>query len=83
MLADMTGLRDLYVVISDPSPQGLWQRSWCELEGKLLEPVKQVTRPRWFVLYLPYRECRTDWDMGDCKVELRKPDVNGVDDEGQ
>ena len=77
----MTGLRELFVVISDANPQGLWRTGWCELEGKLLEPVKQVTRPRWFVLCLPYEECRADWDMGDCKVELRKPGGDVIDEE--
>ncbi|KAF2650733.1 hypothetical protein K491DRAFT_608311 [Lophiostoma macrostomum CBS 122681] len=83
MLADMRGLRDLYIVITDPSPQALWQRNWCELEGKLLEPVKQVMTPRWFILCLPYSGCRTDWDMGDCGVELRKPNGGGLDDDEQ
>lgn len=74
IIASMTGLRDLYIVLIDPSPQGMWERNWLSLEEQLLKPVKDVVRPRWFELVLPFSSCRTTWDMGDSQVVLRKPD---------
>ena len=82
----MQKLRDLVVIISDPSPNEIWEASWLSLEGKLLEAVKEVKvggggRNGWFELWLPYASCRTDWDMGDCKVVLRKPEGEGEEDD--
>ncbi|KAF2822049.1 hypothetical protein CC86DRAFT_448466 [Ophiobolus disseminans] len=79
ILAGMEGLRDLYVVLVDPSPQGMWERNWVKLEERLLEPVKGVVRPRWFEVVLPFASCRLDWDMGESAVVLRKP-VEGEDE---
>lgn len=83
ILADMQGLRDLYVLLIDPSPQGLWESNWVELEGKLLEPVKSVTKPRWFELVLPYSSCNAGWNMGDSMVVLRKPEGDVMEDEDE
>lgn len=71
----MRSLRDLKVAILDPSPDGIWQAHWLSMEERLLESVKKVTQSglRRFELVLPYTECRLDWDMGDCKVQLRRP----------
>ena len=80
IIAGMTGLRDLYVVLIDPSPQDMWERNWLELEEQLLAPVKEVTRPKWFELLLPFASCKTDWDMGESRVVLRKP-AGGVVEE--
>ena len=77
----MKGLRDLYVVITDPSPQGIWERNWVELEEQLLRPVTDVTRPSEFELMLPFASCSTDWDMGDSKVILMKPESRLIEDE--
>jgi|TARA_R110002003_G_scaffold187_1_gene14596 hypothetical protein len=76
----MTGLRDLYVVVTDPSPQDMWERNWLELEDVLLRPVKAVIRPRWFELVLPYETCRTEWDMAESSCVLRTP-VDVVEEE--
>jgi hypothetical protein len=73
ILAGMTGLRDLYVVLVDPTPQRMWERHWLELEEQLLAPVKLVVRPRLCEVVLPFATCRTDWDMGESRVVLRKP----------
>ena len=81
ILAGMKGLRDLYVVLVDPSPQGMWERSWVELEEQLLAPVREVKGPRWFEVVLPFATCRTDWDMGESRVVLRKPEGGGVEEE--
>jgi hypothetical protein len=81
IIASMKGLRDLYVVITDPSPQGIWERNWVELEEQLLRPVTDVTRPSKFELMLPFVSCSTDWDMGDSKVVLKKPENRLVADE--
>jgi hypothetical protein len=83
ILACMKGLRDLYVVLIDPSPQGIWEANWSELEDELLEPVKKVVSPRWFELVLPFASCRTDWHMGESMVVLKRPElgVEGEDDE--
>ncbi|KAH7068096.1 hypothetical protein BKA63DRAFT_536534 [Paraphoma chrysanthemicola] len=75
IIASMTGLRDLYVVITDPSPQGMWERNWLELEEVLLRPVKAVIRPRWFELVLPYESCKMDWDMAESSCVLRTPET--------
>jgi hypothetical protein len=82
ILASMTGLRDLYIVLIDPSPQGIWEANWSELEEELLEPVKQVVRPMWFELVLPFASCRTDWDMGESRVVLRRPEIEVGGDDG-
>lgn len=76
----MTGLRELYVVLADPSPQGMWERNWLELEEQLLKPLTNVTRPERFEVMLPFARCGVDWDMGESRVVLRKPD-GGEDEE--
>jgi hypothetical protein len=83
ILAGMAGLRELYVVLIDPSPHDIWESSWKDLEEQLLRPVKQVRAPSWFELVLPFASCRTDWDMGDCVVVLRRPEreVEGEGDD--
>ncbi|KAJ4376162.1 hypothetical protein N0V83_001443 [Neocucurbitaria cava] len=81
IIAGMQGLRDLYVALVDPSPQPLWERNWLELEEQLMVSVKQVKRPGWFELVLPYASCGTEWDMEDCRVRLRKPEGEDVEDE--
>jgi hypothetical protein len=81
-LAGMTGLRELYVALVDPSPQDMWERSWGELEEQLLAPVKEVRGPRWFELLLPFGSCRTDWNMGECGVVLRRPEVGNEGGDG-
>lgn len=77
----MEGLRELYVAVVDPSPQEIWERSWVELEDKLLEPVRKVVGPECFELVLPFERCRTDWDMGGSRVVLRRVEVE-EDEEG-
>lgn len=79
-MAGMQGLRDLYVVLADPSRDSMWERNWKELEGFLLEPVKAVTRPRTFELVLPYATCSLDHDMGDSPVKLSKPEGEEEDE---
>jgi hypothetical protein len=74
ILAGLQGLRDLYVVITDPSLQNLWENNWLQLEAMLLEPVKKVILPRQFELMLPYAGCDVERDMGESKVKLRKPE---------
>ena len=81
IIAGMQGLRELYIVLVDPSPQDMWERNWLELEEQLLTPVKRVERPNWFELWLPYGSCGTEWDMGASKVRLRKVEGDGGEDE--
>jgi hypothetical protein len=81
IIAGMKGLRDLCVVLSDPSPWDMWERSWLDLEELLLRPVKEVTGPGCFELVLPFKRCRTDWDMGESRVVLRRPEGGGEEDE--
>ncbi|KAH8724068.1 hypothetical protein GQ44DRAFT_750402 [Phaeosphaeriaceae sp. PMI808] len=76
ILANMNGLRDLYVVLVDPSQQDMWERNWIDLENELLHPVKAVTRPEWFELVLPFARCNIDWNMGESRVVLRRPEVD-------
>ncbi|KAG9194847.1 hypothetical protein G6011_04882 [Alternaria panax] len=78
IIAGMHGLRHLQVMLIDPSPQQLWEITWVELEDILLDSVRTVKRPRDAVVILPYPSCRTDWDMGDSTVRLRRPG-SGVD----
>lgn len=78
MIAGMQGLRHLQVMLIDPSPQQLWESDWVELEDVLLDSVRMVKRPREAAVILPYPSCRTDWDMGDSTVRLRRP-ATGVD----
>jgi hypothetical protein len=80
VLAGLQGLKTLHVVLIDPSPQGIWERNWLELEGQLMEPVKRVVRPRLFEFVLPYASCGVERDMGGSCVRLRRPDD---DDEAQ
>lgn len=69
----MQGLRDLFVVLVDPSPQALWERSWGELEEQLVQPVFKVVRPRVVEVVLPYASCRTEWGEGRV-VRFRRPE---------
>ncbi|KAF2123146.1 hypothetical protein BDV96DRAFT_481341 [Lophiotrema nucula] len=73
ILANMKSLRDLYVVLIDPTPGSTWESRWLDLEEQLIQDVKAVVKPRWFELMLPYESCDTDWDMGESRVVLRKP----------
>ncbi|KAF1918430.1 hypothetical protein BDU57DRAFT_556010 [Ampelomyces quisqualis] len=73
VLAGMVGLRQLHVVVIDPSPGGIWESRWLAQEEKLLGPVRQVTRPERFELVLPFDTCWTGWDMGSSNVVLRTP----------
>lgn len=77
----MRGLRDLYVVVADPSPHAVWEPTWLQLEEQLLQPVREVVRPRWFELVLPYASCGVEWDMAGSSVVLRRPDGDGVEEE--
>ncbi|KAF1936599.1 hypothetical protein EJ02DRAFT_358744 [Clathrospora elynae] len=81
ILASMQGLKSLYVVLVDPSPQHMWERTWLELEEQLLQSVKHVTRPNVFELMLPYASCGTKWNMGQSRVVLTKPDGGSVEEE--
>ena len=74
ILASMGGLRDLHVVLIDPSPQDMWETNWLEMEDQLLEPVRKVTVPPWFELVLPYNSCGKERNMGDSSVKLHKPE---------
>lgn len=82
IFASMQSLRDLRVVLIDPSRDSIWEGHWLEIEDVLLEPVKKVTGPRRFELMLPYATCGLDWDMGESNVILRKPEAeeDGEDD---
>ncbi|KAF2263000.1 hypothetical protein CC78DRAFT_534406 [Lojkania enalia] len=80
ILAHMKGLRDLRVVLIDPSRNAMWETHWLELEGDLLECVKAVRQTRWFELALPYESCSTDWDLGG-GVVLRKPEGDVEEDQ--
>jgi len=75
IIASMQGMRDLYVVLTDPSPQGMWETNWLELEEQLLGPVKEVVRPVCAELVLPYATCGVEWNMGSSTVRLRRPDA--------
>lgn len=82
ILASLQGLHDLRVMLVDQSRDGIWEGHWLELEDVLLEPVKQVTRPRWFEIRLPYATCGLDWDMGDSPARLTKPEAEEEEEEG-
>jgi hypothetical protein len=79
----MQGLRNLYVVLVDPSRDNMWERNWKELEAFLLEPVKEVTRPWKFELMLPYSSCGLTHNMGDSPVRLLKPEGDEEEEEGE
>ncbi|OAL48931.1 hypothetical protein IQ07DRAFT_588318 [Pyrenochaeta sp. DS3sAY3a] len=82
ILASMTGLRDLFVVLVDPSPQALWERNWLELEEQLVKPVLKIVRPRWAEVVLPYASCRTEWGAeGESVVRFRRPDGEGEEED--
>jgi hypothetical protein len=68
----MVGLRELFVVVVDPSPNRVWERHWGELEEELLTPVKEVIGPRRFEIVLPYGSGEVGWDMGECRVVFRR-----------
>ncbi|KAF1972439.1 hypothetical protein BU23DRAFT_467815 [Bimuria novae-zelandiae CBS 107.79] len=75
ILSRMSRLQDLRVTIVDPSPEGIWQVHWLDVEGLLMESVKMVCTPRRTEVVLPYAGCRVDWDMGGSNVRLLKPAV--------
>jgi hypothetical protein len=74
ILANMASLRELRVVLLDKSVDGIWETRWLFLEGTLLEPAKSVNRPRKFEIVMPYTSCRLDWDMGESRCVLKKPE---------
>ncbi|ORY14384.1 hypothetical protein BCR34DRAFT_599163 [Clohesyomyces aquaticus] len=80
IIASMRGLRELFVVLTDPSPNQLWEQKWIGLEKELLEPAKLVIQPRWFELMLPYEGCNTGIDMGASACRLKKPEAAGDED---
>lgn len=73
----MRGLRELYVVLVDPSPMEMWERSWVEVHGRLLESVRGLERVgglRWCEVVLPYESCSVEWEGGSTSVvKLRRP----------
>jgi hypothetical protein len=80
----MQGLRDLYVVLVDPSPQQMWEVNWLELEDRLLESVREVRRGgrmRKAEVVLPYASCGIDWDTGGSCVKLTRPESEVVEGE--
>jgi hypothetical protein len=80
----MQGLRNLYVVLVDPSPQQMWERNWLELEDRLLESVREVGtggRMREAEVVFPYASCGIDWDMGESCVRLTRPGSRSVGEE--
>jgi hypothetical protein len=81
ILASLQSLRSLCVVVTDPSPQRMWEGNWLELEALLLEPVKRVVRPGRFELVLPYAGCDVERDMGESRVRLRRPEGGSGFDE--
>ncbi|KAK1913943.1 hypothetical protein P3342_007189 [Pyrenophora teres f. teres] len=82
MIAGMEELRNLFVVLIDPSPQRLWEISWLDLQDLLLESVKDVKRPKEAVVVLPYPSCVTEWDSADSCVTLRSP-IDGMVDQAE
>jgi hypothetical protein len=72
IIAGMAGLRELFVVVVDPSPNGVWERHWGELEEELLAPLRAVVTPRQFEVVLPYGRGGVGWDMRNCKVVFRR-----------
>jgi hypothetical protein len=54
-----------------------------ELEERLLEPIKGVVRPVRAEVVLPYGTCRMDWDMGESRVVLRRPEGGVEEDEDE
>jgi hypothetical protein len=79
IMSRMKALRDLRVVIVDPSPDSTWEAHWLGVEEVLMDAVKRVQTPRRFDLLLPYAGCRVDLDMGGCNVRLLRPGL----DEGE
>jgi hypothetical protein len=82
----MQGLRDLYVVLVDPSPQQMWERNWLELEDRLLDSVREVGRGgrmRKAEVVLPYASCGTEWDMAASCVKLTRPESEAVEEDGK
>ncbi|KAF2276811.1 uncharacterized protein EI97DRAFT_433042 [Westerdykella ornata] len=75
ILANMQGLRDLFVTLTEVTPwRATWERQWLEMEEKVMAPVMQVVRPTRFVVVLPYESCRVDgWEVGECNVVFRRP----------
>ncbi|KAL7778233.1 hypothetical protein CFE70_004910 [Pyrenophora teres f. teres 0-1] len=82
IIAGMEELRNLFVVLIDPSPQRLWEISWLDLQDLLLESVKDVKRPKEAVVVLPYPSCVTEWDSADSCVTLRSP-IDGMVDQAE
>jgi hypothetical protein len=80
ILAGMAGLRELRVVLLDKSVDGIWEAQWLGVQERLLEKIKCVTRPRRFVVVLPYRSCCVDWDMGESGCVLRRPEGDYVEE---
>ncbi|KAH7132607.1 hypothetical protein B0J11DRAFT_522092 [Dendryphion nanum] len=78
-MSEMKGLRDLYVVLCDPSPQGLWERSWLELEDTLVEDIGKIKQCKWFEVVMPYASSVTEREIEGSNVRFRKPDGEAED----
>ncbi|RMZ70413.1 hypothetical protein GMOD_00000502 [Pyrenophora seminiperda CCB06] len=80
-LRKLTGLRRLRIkVFFDPR---LWQQChsdfWNQNSKQLLEPIKEITAPRDFVLTLPHWSCSTDVDVGSSRCVFELPERDGWD----
>ncbi|KAF2014754.1 hypothetical protein BU24DRAFT_463516 [Aaosphaeria arxii CBS 175.79] len=82
IMSEMKGLRDLYVVVSDPSPQALWEDKWLALEDKLYEDIAKVKQVRWGEVFLPYASCNIDVQFEGCAIGFRKPAGEEEEDDG-
>ncbi|OCK73960.1 hypothetical protein K432DRAFT_387092 [Lepidopterella palustris CBS 459.81] len=79
IIANLQGLRDLYVVLVDIN----WKEQWLALEKTLLEPVKLVVRPERFELVLPWEESDVGIDVGASACRLRRPPRVMDEEEGE
>ncbi|KAF1835579.1 hypothetical protein BDW02DRAFT_547914 [Decorospora gaudefroyi] len=77
IIAGLSGLRELVVVLLDPSPGQIWERGWAEVEDLLMQGVGKVRGVRSAQVFLPYASCGVGWELGGGCVRLRRPEGDG------
>ncbi|KAL2054458.1 hypothetical protein ABVK25_005206 [Lepraria finkii] len=75
-LASMQGLEHLWIELDIDKT---WKHEWMEQQSTVFEPVKAVTRPKYFKLIIPFREDLEQARLAELPCQVRRPDEDQPD----